>query len=174
MWEINGCGASTPPVRRSSRERRHLGFHPADVAVGFGHVWVTGQITNKLYKIDPASGHVVQTIPVGREPMGVTVGDGAVWVADAIDGTISKSTLELAHRPPSSSAGVRSMSASATDLFGRSRVRARRPGPLVAPILALITLIGCSAPPPPPAAGLASIGSASSHFVRGPSRRIAT
>lgn len=46
------------------------------------------------------------------------------------------------------------MSASATDLFGRSRVRARRPGPLVAPILALLTLIGCSAPPPPPAAGL--------------------
>ena len=45
------------------------------------------------------------------------------------------------------------MSASATDLFGRSRMRARRPGPLVAPILALLTLVGCSAPPPPPAAG---------------------
>ena len=51
---------------------------------------MTGQITNTLYKIDPATLHVVQTIPVGREPMGVTVGAGAVWVANAIDGTISK------------------------------------------------------------------------------------
>ena len=67
-----------------------LGFDPADVAVGFGHVWVTGQITNTLYEIDPATGRVVRAIPVGREPMGVTVGDGAVWVANAIDGTISK------------------------------------------------------------------------------------
>ena len=84
LWRID---TSRPPlVPRATA----LGFDPADVAVGFGHVWVTGQITNKLYKIDPASGHVVQTIPVGREPMGVTVGDGAVWVADAIDGTISK------------------------------------------------------------------------------------
>ena len=67
-----------------------LGFDPADVAVGFGHVWVTGQITNTLYEIDPATRGVVRAIPVGREPMGVTVGAGAVWVANAIDGTISK------------------------------------------------------------------------------------
>ena len=84
LWRIDTSRA--PLIPRATA----LGFDPADVAVGFGHVWVTGQITNKLYKIDPASGHVVQTIPVGREPMGVTVGDGAVWVADAIDGTISK------------------------------------------------------------------------------------
>ena len=31
-------------------------------------------------------------------------------------------------------------------------MRAKRPGPLVAPIVALLTLIGCSAPPAPPAA----------------------
>ena len=66
-----------------------LGFAPTDVAVGFGRVWVTSQITNTLYEIDPATGEVV-AIPVGREPMGVTVGAGAVWVANAIDGTISK------------------------------------------------------------------------------------
>jgi streptogramin lyase/predicted Ser/Thr protein kinase len=74
------------PVPMATR----LHFAPADVAVGFGHVWVTGQITNKLYEIDPDTGRILQAIKVGREPMGVAVGDGAVWVANAIDGTITK------------------------------------------------------------------------------------
>jgi streptogramin lyase/predicted Ser/Thr protein kinase len=76
--------------RRLVPKATSLGFDPADVAVGLGHVWVTGQITDKLYEIDPATGRVEQAINVGREPMGVTVGAGFIWVANAIDGTISK------------------------------------------------------------------------------------
>jgi len=67
-----------------------LGFDPAGVAVGFGRVWVTGQISNMLYEIDAGTGKVLRTIQVGREPMGVAVGAGSVWVANALDGTISK------------------------------------------------------------------------------------
>jgi len=68
----------------------NLGFAPADVAVGYGYVWVTGQITNTLYKIDPATLRVVSAIPVGRGPIGVTIGAGSVWVANEVDRTISK------------------------------------------------------------------------------------
>ena len=84
LWRIDIGGGHL--VAKATR----LGFDPAGVAVGFGHVWVTGQISNELYKIDPTSGRVVQAIPVGREPKGVTVGGDAVWVANAIDGTVSK------------------------------------------------------------------------------------
>ena len=97
MWEINGCGASIP----ASSSRGHAArIRPADVAVA-RHVWVTGQITNKLYKIDRSTGRVVRAFSVGREPMGVAVGAGAVWVANKIDGTISKSTRAPAKRSPS-------------------------------------------------------------------------
>jgi streptogramin lyase len=84
LWRVNVSSSSTVP--RATK----LGFAPSDVALGFGHVWVTGQITDKLYEINPASGRRVRVIPVGREPIGVTVGAGAGWVANAIDGTISK------------------------------------------------------------------------------------
>ena len=82
--------ARSIPAMRIVARATPLGFDPADVAVGFGHVWVTGQITNKLYKIDRSTGQVVRAFSVGREPMGVAVGAGALWVANAIDGTISK------------------------------------------------------------------------------------
>jgi streptogramin lyase len=84
LWQID-----TTRDRLVAQETK-LGFAPSDVAVGLGYVWVTGQITNKLYKIDPATGQVVQRIPVGHDPIGVDVGAGAVWVANAVDGTISK------------------------------------------------------------------------------------
>ena len=168
LWRID---TSRPPLIPRATA---LGFDPADVAVGFGHVWVTGQITNKLYKIDPATGHVVQTIPVGREPMGVTVGDGAVWVADTIDGTISK----VDPRTGTSATFVVGGSPIDVSVGDGSRLGGRGcelgdPGHSSRRSLRCITLIGCSAPPPPPAAGLDPSGSASSRSVRGPSRRIA-
>jgi len=85
LWRVD-TGHHRPRVTG----QMNLGFAPADVAVGFGHVWVTGQLTDTLYEIDPATLQVVRAIPVGREPRGVTVGAGCVWVADAIDQTISK------------------------------------------------------------------------------------
>jgi YVTN family beta-propeller protein len=91
LWRIDT--AHRPHVARTTT----LGFDPADVAFGFGHLWVTGQITNTLYKIDPATLRVKRAISVGREPMGVTVGAGSVWVANAIDGTISKVDPRTGH-----------------------------------------------------------------------------
>jgi YVTN family beta-propeller protein len=84
LWRIDTSGR--PRVSGTMT----LGFAPADVAVGFGHVWVTGQLTDTLYEIDPATLQVVRAIPVGREPKGVSIGAGSVWVADAVDGALSR------------------------------------------------------------------------------------
>ncbi len=53
-------------------------------------MWVTGQLDDRVARIDPATNLIVKTIKVGREPLGVAVGDGAVWVADTIDRTVSR------------------------------------------------------------------------------------
>jgi YVTN family beta-propeller protein len=66
---------------------------PAAIAVGDGSVWVTGQLDDRVARIDPATNLTIKTIKVGREPLGVAVGDGAVWVADTIDRT------HYSHRP---------------------------------------------------------------------------
>ena len=83
LWRID---AKRPQITRTIP----LPFAPVDVAVGFGRVWVTGQISNRLYELDPATGKIVKSIAVGREPIGVAAGAGAVWVANATDGTVSK------------------------------------------------------------------------------------
>ena len=94
-----------------------LSFSPAGVAVGLGGVWITDQLSNRLFELDPATGRVVHVITVGREPMGVAVGAGAVWVANAIDGTVSKydpnsgrvDTIEVGGTPTRVAVGAKSV-----------------------------------------------------------------
>ena len=63
---------------------------PADLAAGYGAVWVTVDSQNAVWRIDPATNSVVRTIPVGSSPMAVAVGEGSVWVVNAKDGTVSR------------------------------------------------------------------------------------
>lgn len=62
-----------------------------DVAAGAGAVWATSYQGRDgvIKRIDPSSGQVVATIPVGRHPSDVEVGLDAVWV-----------TLNLPSREP--------------------------------------------------------------------------
>lgn len=58
-------------------------------------VWVTNggagaSGRGRLFRIDPATGGVAQSIPTGRFPAGVAVGDGAVWVSNAGDERIAR------------------------------------------------------------------------------------
>ena len=55
-----------------------------------GSVWVVNRSDGTLSQIDPATGSVKQTIPVGRTPAAVAVGHDAVWVASSGDGTLTK------------------------------------------------------------------------------------
>ncbi len=52
------------------------------VTTGAGAVWQTDYESDALLRIDPVSGKVVASIPVGLQPLGVAVTAGSVWVAD--------------------------------------------------------------------------------------------
>ena len=79
-----------------------VGMAPEAIAYGEGSLWVTLfgfrfdeaavppiQVTaGSVLRVDPATGNVQATIPVGRGPLDIEVGAGAVWVALPGDGTI--------------------------------------------------------------------------------------
>ena len=57
-----------------------MGDFPSWIAVGSGSVWVSNTSDGTVSRIDPASGRVVATIPVGPNPGAIVVGEGSVWV----------------------------------------------------------------------------------------------
>jgi YVTN family beta-propeller protein len=56
----------------------------------FGSIWVASPAANQVYRIDPATGSLVQTIPVGSGPGAITAAAGNIWVANTLDGTVSR------------------------------------------------------------------------------------
>ena len=58
-----------------------MGRRPAAVAVGLGSVWVANSGDGTVSRVDPASGRVTHTIPVGASPQDVVVAAGRVWVS---------------------------------------------------------------------------------------------
>jgi streptogramin lyase len=83
LWRID-------PLRHRIVWTVDLGFPPAKVAAGAGHVWVTDQLGDRLVEVDPGDGRIVRSIPVGRGAGGVAVGLGSVWVTGAIDHTLTR------------------------------------------------------------------------------------
>jgi len=51
------------------------------VAVGAGSVWVASTVDGTVSRIDPATGDVLATIPVGMNPSELVVDENGVWVA---------------------------------------------------------------------------------------------
>jgi YVTN family beta-propeller protein len=63
---------------------------PASLAVGGGSVWATSPGGHVVYRIDPGTRAITQTIPVGAGADGIAYAMGDVWVANALDGTVSR------------------------------------------------------------------------------------
>jgi streptogramin lyase len=73
--------------------------YPTAIAVGDdGDLWVTvalwdandHPIPGKLLRVDPASGQVKATIPIGPTALDIAASPGAIWVVNYGDGTIQK------------------------------------------------------------------------------------
>jgi DNA-binding beta-propeller fold protein YncE len=63
---------------------------PDGIAPGEGAVWIRSNGLNPaILRIDPATGKVVATIPVGGADA-IAAGEGALWVADATDNAVLK------------------------------------------------------------------------------------
>ncbi len=79
---------------------------PADhifVAVGFDHVWVTKGLDGSLYKIDAATGEIVNSVDTGDGaagiPLEIIIARDLVWVFNRTNGTVTgynPETLEFA------------------------------------------------------------------------------
>lgn len=63
---------------------------PSSLAVGFGSLWVTDVVDNRLLRVDPETLRRDEVIEVGDSPTAVAVGHGSVWVANFRDGTVSR------------------------------------------------------------------------------------
>jgi YVTN family beta-propeller protein len=94
VWLLGDVGAprlwrASPATGRIVHTVR-LPFPPGGVAAGFGAVWVTAQLGDRVLRIDPRTNRIVSEISVGREPTGVAVGDGSLWVANTLDRSVSR------------------------------------------------------------------------------------
>jgi YVTN family beta-propeller protein len=67
-----------------------LGASPSDIAAGDGSLWVTSADEHTVSRVEPDTGEVRQTIPVGNGSSAVAADDHGVWVPNSLDGTVSR------------------------------------------------------------------------------------
>ena len=63
---------------------------PGAAVAADGSVWVTSPEGNVVYRIDPVTPSIVQTIPVGAGPSAITAVGPDIWVANTLAGTVSR------------------------------------------------------------------------------------
>ena len=63
---------------------------PGAAVAADGSVWVTSPEGNVVYRIDPGTTTIVQTIPVGSGPSAITAAGADIWVANTLAGTVSR------------------------------------------------------------------------------------
>src|SRR5439155_10142177 len=75
----------------------HVGACGAGIAITAGGVWVANPLERTVTRIDPATGRVVDTIPVGDGPHSIIAAGKHLWVGDQYDGTITRIDPDHAH-----------------------------------------------------------------------------
>jgi YVTN family beta-propeller protein len=91
IWVANaGDGTITRIDAGSGVPKKTLPVAATELAVGGGALWASQRVANRVVRIDPNVGKVVQEIPVGNGPTGIAFGNGAVWVVNSLDGTVSR------------------------------------------------------------------------------------
>ncbi len=90
-----GLGAPANELLRidgeSGRQTRiPVGGFARQPVAGFGSIWVPAWDDKKVYRVDPSTRRVRNTIDVGNMPMGLAIGAGSVWVTNHCDGTLSR------------------------------------------------------------------------------------
>lgn len=65
---------------------------PEFVTAGFGSIWVSSR--NSVHRLDPETGQVVSTIPIGSRALFMAAGEGAVWVSSTQVSSVSLSRID--------------------------------------------------------------------------------
>jgi len=58
-----------------------VGTGPDSVAVGSDGVWVSGEFSEEIVRIDPAEDVVVERVPIANRPKGLAISESRVWFA---------------------------------------------------------------------------------------------
>jgi YVTN family beta-propeller protein len=66
------------------------GASPSEVASGGGSVWITSSDDHTVARINPGTGDVQDTIPVGSGAGGVAADESGVWVTNSLEGSASR------------------------------------------------------------------------------------
>ena len=78
VWRLDPI---TARVTQTTRLGKVVGYPPTlDIAFGEGAIWVSSFDAGTVTRLDPATGNVVATIPIGGHPSGIAVGANRVWV----------------------------------------------------------------------------------------------
>jgi ABC-type transport system substrate-binding protein/DNA-binding SARP family transcriptional activator/streptogramin lyase len=64
------------------------GGRPAEIATGFGRVWVSDSANGRVLVLDPSTFRIEDQIPVGRAPTGLVAGGNGMWVIDPGSGNV--------------------------------------------------------------------------------------
>lgn len=83
--QVSRIDATTNEVRSFP-----VAFSVGAVAVGFGSAWATIWEDGTVQRLDPDTGEVLATIPVGEGPLWISIGEDAVWVSNQSSGTVSR------------------------------------------------------------------------------------
>ena len=90
VWVANTGDETITKINADNGKAKTLQIAASELAFGDGTLWASQRTANRVVRIDPAKGNVVQIIPVGNAPSGLAFGSGAAWVANSLDGTVSR------------------------------------------------------------------------------------
>src|SRR5262249_14266062 len=89
VWVANTGDRTITRIDAETGAAKTYPIAATELAAGNGYLWASQQSADRVVKVDPYSGAVDQTIPVGNGPTGLAVSDGKVWVANSLAGTVS-------------------------------------------------------------------------------------
>jgi YVTN family beta-propeller protein len=94
VWVASAVGATVTRINSASETVTQTitlpGSDLAAIAFGNGRLWVADSVARELFEIDPMTGSLERTLPLGLQPSAVTLGGGAIWVAGYSNATVDK------------------------------------------------------------------------------------
>jgi hypothetical protein len=84
-WAMAGarCGPADPERAQNADLTVPLAMHSWQLNSGFGSIWVSEFLADRVVRLDPDTGEVQATIDVGDAPFKLQPADGVMWVRTA-------------------------------------------------------------------------------------------
>ena len=89
--QANTVAVIDPDSNRVTTAGIPVGARPGSISFGSGSLWVANRDDQTVSRVDPDTGSVMRTFPVGDTPTGLAAVDGATWVVgtDGTDASVS-------------------------------------------------------------------------------------